>query len=187
MKKRNLPKNGKANRVQRQRDPIPWRYCLLTIVCGIILAAGFFLAARQHFSAIEYGIKNAKLRRQRDDLENTQRQLYLAKEIALSPVEIKKAAKKIGFQENAASGMEMMRHKVETVSSAVVKVADQNLPQSFLPKSATVGEQRPKSDKDSKGNKDKEGNKDKDSKENKENKPKTMTVADNIRPRVVGK
>ena len=173
MKKRNLQKNGKATGVQRQRDPIPWRYCLLTIVCGLLLAAGFFFAARQHFSAIEYGIKNAKLRQQRDELENVQRQFYLAKEIALSPIEIKKAAKKIGLQDTAASEMETVRRKVETVGSAVVKVAEQHLPPTLLPKPATGGEQKPKSDKDSK--------------ENKENKSKTTTVADNIRPRIVGK
>lgn len=175
MKKRDLPKNGQTNKVQHQRDPIPWRYCFLTIVCGLILATGFFFAARQHFSAIEYGIKNAKLRQQRGDLENLQRQLYLAKEISLSPIEIKKAAKKIGFQETAAGGMEVVRRKIENITSTVKKVAEQNLTQEILPKPSDSKE-KSKSEKDS------------DSKQNKEAKLKTTNVvADNIRPRVAGK
>lgn len=172
MKKRNLPKTGKSNNVQRQRDPIPWRYCLLTIVCGLILAIGFFFAARQHFSAIEYGIRNAKLHQQRDDLENVRRQLYLAKEVSLSPIEIKKAAKKFGLQETAASGMEVVRRKIESIASAAKKVAGQKLSQGFLPQPLDSKEEKSKPEKDSK--------------ENKETKTKAANiVADNIRPRTV--
>ncbi|NNE98424.1 MAG: hypothetical protein HKN25_05310, partial [Pyrinomonadaceae bacterium] len=54
MKKRNLSIQRKS-RVRRERDPIPWNYCLLTIACGLILVLGFFAAARQHFSSIDYG------------------------------------------------------------------------------------------------------------------------------------
>ncbi len=170
MKKNTLPKNGRTNKIQRQRDPIPWRYCFLTVVCGLILAAGFFFAARQHFSAIEFGIKNAKLRQQKDDLENTQRQLYLAKEVALSPNEIKKAAKKIGLQDFASSGMEVVRNKVEAVASSAKKVVVQNLTQGFLSK-ASLSSQDKSAEKDSK-----------------ETKSKIQDVsADNIRPRIVAK
>ncbi|MGI8469475.1 MAG: hypothetical protein ACR2N3_13580 [Pyrinomonadaceae bacterium] len=174
MKKRNLPKNEKTNKVQRQRDSISWRYCFLVMTCGLILATGFFFAARQHFSAIEYGIKNAKLRRQKEDLENLQRQLYLAKEVALSPVEIKKAAKKIGLQEFAAGGMETVGRKIENAASATKKAVDQKLAQEFLPKPSETKEEKSKSEKDLK--------------EVKETKAKSSNfVADNIRPRVIGK
>ena len=27
--------------VRRKGDPIPWKYCLLTLVCGLFLVAGF--------------------------------------------------------------------------------------------------------------------------------------------------
>jgi hypothetical protein len=96
MKRRNISPNSNKSPVKRERDPLPWRYCILTLVCGLILVGGFFYAARQHFSAIDYSIKNAKLRQQKEKLESEQRQLHLVREIALAPVQIKKAAKKIG-------------------------------------------------------------------------------------------
>ncbi|HLL99733.1 MAG TPA: hypothetical protein VK400_01655, partial [Pyrinomonadaceae bacterium] len=79
MKKRNVPQNKKtAARVPlREGDPIPWRYCFLTLICGSLLVGGFFLAARQHFSAIDYGIKNAKLRQQKENLEAAQQRIKL--------------------------------------------------------------------------------------------------------------
>jgi hypothetical protein len=84
-----------------QSNPIPWRYCVLTLICGLFLVTGFFLAARQHFSSIDYSIKNSTLRRQLSELEADKRRLILSKEIALSPAEIKRVARKIGFTETA--------------------------------------------------------------------------------------
>ena len=106
MTRKSLSKNKNTSRVQRERDPIPWRYCLLTLVCGLVLVGGFFFAARQHFSSINYGIKNSILKKQKDELEAAQRQLLIAKEIALSPAEIKKAAKKIGLTDMTAANIE---------------------------------------------------------------------------------
>lgn len=98
MRKRSLPQNT-AQKIKRERDPIPWRYCLMTLFCGFLLVGGFFLAARQHFSSIDYSIKNSQLKKQLDELESEKRRLILNKEIALTPEEIKKAAKKLGFTE----------------------------------------------------------------------------------------
>ena len=109
MTRRKIPENKKAQRVQKGRDPIPWRYCLLTLGCGSILVVGFFLAARQHFASIDFGIKNSKLRQQIENLEGDKRRFQLAKEIALSPAEIKKAAQKLGFREMTASNIEVYR------------------------------------------------------------------------------
>jgi hypothetical protein len=113
MKKRNVPQNKKtAQRVpRREGDPIPWRYCFLTLVCGAILVGGFFLAARQHFTAIDYGIENAKLRLQRDNLKADQQRFKLQKEIALSPNVIRKAAQKIGLKEMTASNIDVSSRK----------------------------------------------------------------------------
>ena len=72
---------------------------LLMFVCIAMLATGFFLAARQHFSSMDFGMKNSRLRKQVDQLEAEKRRLMLAKEISLSPTEIKKAAKKAGMLE----------------------------------------------------------------------------------------
>lgn len=116
MKKRNLPPSSRNTQVKRQRDPLPWRYCLLTLFCGLILVGGFFYAAQQHFSAIGFGIKNAKLKQQKEDLETEQRRLQLAKEIVLSPGEIKKAAKKMGLQEYTASSIQYVTRTIDKVN-----------------------------------------------------------------------
>jgi len=132
MSRRNLTNNKKNKQISRERDPIPWRYCLLTLFCGLILVGGFFLAARQHFSSMEYGINNSKLKRQKDDLEAVQRQLLLAKEIVLSPSEIKKAAKKLGLTEMTAANVEAVyttnepQEKPKTEKLSEIKKTNQN-------------------------------------------------------------
>lgn len=95
MKKRNTPIEKRG---QSESDSIPLKYCVLTLICGALLVVGLFWAARQHFSAMDFGIRNAKLKQQKESLEADFRRLNLAKEIALSPGEIKKVAKKIGLQ-----------------------------------------------------------------------------------------
>ncbi len=109
MKKRSLPKNSNYDRARRERDPIAWRYCFLTLACGALLVGGFFLAARSHFSSVNLGMKNATLKKQIEELEADKRRLLLAKEVALSPAEIKKAAKKLGLTEMTASNIEVAR------------------------------------------------------------------------------
>src|SRR5215470_3972866 len=88
---------------KRKRAPlqprISWKLYSLTLICGTILVAGFFFAARQHFSTMDYGIKNSRLRKQVDELEAEKRRLLLNKEISLSPAELMKAAKKLGFSQ----------------------------------------------------------------------------------------
>ena len=114
MRKRNLPQNKSIKKNKREGESIPWRYCLMTLFCGLFLIVGFFFAARQHFSSIDYGIKNSKLRKQIDELESEKRRLILEKEIALSPGEIKKAAKKIGLTSMTASNIEVYRNVPQT-------------------------------------------------------------------------
>jgi hypothetical protein len=106
-------KTNKKERIRREKDPIPWRYCLTTLACGLFLVVGFFGAARQHFSSIDYGIKNSKLRQQVEELEAENRRLLLSKEVALSPGEIKKYAKKIGMVELSASNIEIFSTREE--------------------------------------------------------------------------
>ncbi len=108
MKKRNLPQNEKNERVRRERDPIPWRYCFLTLLCGGILVVGFFFAARQHFSAISLGMKNSELRKQRDELQTEERRLKVSREVAFSPSELEKAAKNIGLEKISNAAYEIV-------------------------------------------------------------------------------
>lgn len=109
MNKRKQSTKIKSQPNRRGGNPIPWKYFLLTFGCSLILVVGFFFAARSHFSSIEFGIKNSRLRKQIDELEADKRRLILSKEIALSPAEIKKAARKIGLTEMSASNIEVYR------------------------------------------------------------------------------
>ncbi|MBX3244940.1 MAG: hypothetical protein KF685_10825 [Acidobacteria bacterium] len=86
------------NRAAVYKDSgISWGYLILTIICACVLAAGFFFAALQHFATMDIGFKNSSLRKQVEELEAEKRRLLLAREIALSPSEIAKTAKGLGF------------------------------------------------------------------------------------------
>ena len=76
---------------------LPLSYLVVIAICGCLVAAGFLLAARQHFMSMDLGMKNSKLRKQLEDLETEQRRLTLAREVALSPKEITKTARSLGF------------------------------------------------------------------------------------------
>jgi hypothetical protein len=76
---------------------LPLSYLVVLAICGCLVAAGFLLAARQHFMSMDLGMKNSKLRKQLEDLETEQRRLTLAREVALSPKEITKTARNLGF------------------------------------------------------------------------------------------
>lgn len=75
------------------------RIYAIAFVAVAVLGAGFFFAGRQHFSSMDVSMKNSKLRKQIDDLEAEKRRLILAREVAQSPSEIRKAAKKVGMEE----------------------------------------------------------------------------------------
>ncbi|MFN0141644.1 MAG: LapA family protein [Pyrinomonadaceae bacterium] len=70
---------------------------LLIAMCMLLFVAGLFFAGRQHFSSMDYGMKNSRLRKQVDELESEKRRLLLARETSMSPTEIKKAAKRVGL------------------------------------------------------------------------------------------
>lgn len=126
MKKRNLSKNSTRQKIKRESDPIPWKFCLLTLVCGVALVGGFFLAARSHFASIDLSIKNSDLKKQLQGLEDEKRRLLLLKEKTMSLDEIKKAAKKIGLTEITATNIENLEAKNQKTSmpEPEVKTAD---------------------------------------------------------------
>src|SRR3982750_341254 len=80
---------------------LSWSFMLLVAVCACVVAAGFFFAARQHFTSMDFGIKNSRLRDQIEDLQTEKRRLLLAREIASSPLSIRKAASAMGLRQNA--------------------------------------------------------------------------------------
>jgi len=142
MSKRKQSGRTKTQSKRRGGDPIPWKYCFLTLCCGLILVIGFFFAARSHFSSIDFGIKNSRLRKQIDELESDKRRLILSKEIALSPAEIKKAAKKIGLTEMSASNIEVYRPNPNVVKEKAKVVEKPKL--EFLDKPAEIKKEEKK-------------------------------------------
>lgn len=84
--------------VRRERDPRSLRRLLLLLVCGIFLAGGFLFAANLYFKSVHYGYQNEELRRERDRLLEDQRRLLLEREAAVSPVNLERAARKIGMK-----------------------------------------------------------------------------------------
>lgn len=81
----------KRNQSDRSRAKM-W---LAMLACMTVLMCGFFFAARQHFSSMDFGMKNSRLRKQIDDLESEKRRLLLAREVSLSATELKKAATRV--------------------------------------------------------------------------------------------
>ena len=80
---------------------LSWTFILLVLACACVVATGFFFAARQHFTSMDYGIQNSKLREQLRSLEAEQRRLLLAREVASSPVALRKAARGLGLRESS--------------------------------------------------------------------------------------
>jgi hypothetical protein len=75
-----------------------WVYVAVTVACVCFLAIGFFFAARQHFTAMDLGIKNSKLRKQLEEMEGENRRLVLAREVVRSPLEMKRIAARRGLR-----------------------------------------------------------------------------------------
>lgn len=78
-------------------EPRRWRTYFLIGICSTLILSGFFFAGRQHFSSMDYGMRNSKMRNQIVQLEAEKRRLVLAREVSLSPAEIRKAARKAGI------------------------------------------------------------------------------------------
>ena len=92
---------------------LSWSFMLLVVVCACVVAVGFFFAARQHFTSMDYGLKNSKLRDQLQNLETEKRRLLLAREVATSPMAIRKAARSVGMRESAEVAAVAISSKVE--------------------------------------------------------------------------
>ncbi|MBA2620533.1 MAG: hypothetical protein H0U87_04970 [Acidobacteria bacterium] len=126
MSRKKNPQNNQTKNVRRNNRraaktngiSLPVRYRLLLLGCGLFLIVGFFFAARQHFASMDFSMKNSRLRKMSAELEDDKRRLLLAKEIALSPAEIKKAAQKIGFTTKTA-----VNSAAATVSNSIATTA----------------------------------------------------------------
>jgi len=68
------------------------------LVCGLVMAGGFVVAAGQHFAAVRYGYDGEKLRAERMRLMEEQQQLLLQINAATAPASLDRAAREIGMQ-----------------------------------------------------------------------------------------
>ena len=124
----------KRNRTKAAPARSRWRTYTLILTCCLLTATGFFLAGRQHFSWMDYGMKNSRLRKQIDDLEAEKRRLLLAREISLSPMEIKKAAKKFGLADAEGSS---------TVAQVATSTKEKAVPAASLGSAAVASTSAP--------------------------------------------
>lgn len=102
-----------------------WQYYCVATLCCAVLVAGFFFAARQHFSSMEYGLQNSKLRHALDELQSEKRRLLLNREIAISPVELKKAVRRIGFMDTPANQAMTIKAQNPAAQRTVIKAVEE--------------------------------------------------------------
>jgi hypothetical protein len=140
MKKRNHPRLASPSAISAERSSTSLLYILLTIACAAFLATGFFFAARQHFAAMDLGMKNSKLRKQIEEMETQKRQLVLAREVVRSPAEVKRIASNKGFTQRealivpvAASTTEQAAPLVERTAMTKPAAVEQKPIKAFLP------------------------------------------------------
>jgi cell division protein FtsL len=122
---RRLPPNQPNFAVRRERAPRAFSRLLLLLGCGLVLSAGFVVAAGQRFTAVRYGYKSEELRRERERLLEEQRQLKLAREEATSPARLEAAAKAIGMQPVKPTQVEqtVRADSAQTSSTAALAVS----------------------------------------------------------------
>ena len=127
MRKR-TPRPAPTSRNKAPKTAPSWNYYVAATAVCCVLVAGFFLAARQHFSSIDFGIKNSRLRRQLDELQAEKRRLMLSKEITLSPAEIRKAAKRVGVVDAPQAVRASMTSTSQSVQKTAVKAIETSRP-----------------------------------------------------------
>jgi hypothetical protein len=136
--------NTKAKkRRENSASPARVRTYLLMAVCALTMVSGFFFAGRQHFSSIDYGMKNSRLRRQIDELEAEKKRLLLAREVSLSPAEIKKAARRTGLVDDVSKDAMVVQVINSTKDKAVPVTPTQTKPLVVKTSAVTPAEQPP--------------------------------------------
>jgi hypothetical protein len=108
------------NKNARPDQTQSWQYYATATVCCVVLVAGFFFAARQHFSSMEYGLQNSRLRRQLDELQSEKRKLLVTREVSLSPIELRKAVRRIGFMDSPANHNDGIRTENVSLQRSLV-------------------------------------------------------------------
>lgn len=137
MIKRNDAKAGQAKSCPKNAAKL-WSTYSLMVACSLLLIGGFFFAGQQHFSSMDYGIKNSRLRKQVDELESEKRRLMHAREVSLSPSEIKKAAKKSGMTGPLSTEMDVALASLASVKKNPNSLTPDSTTKSMVIKTAAV-------------------------------------------------
>lgn len=118
---RNVTNKSRAN---KGHGGLTWKFYTLSILSFVAIVGGFFLAARNHFSSVTYGFANAELRKELENLEAEKRRLILSREVALSPAEIGKAARKLGFSSMTARNIDSFKSSDPLVAKKTAQPSD---------------------------------------------------------------
>ena len=100
---RRVPSTQQNSKIHRDRDLRALSRLALLLLCGLVLASGFVVAAQQHFAAVAYGYKSEGLRRERERLLEEKQHLLLQKEQAFAPARLARKARELGLKPLVAS------------------------------------------------------------------------------------
>jgi cell division protein FtsL len=100
---RRVPSTQQNSKIHRDRDLRALSRLALLLLCGLVLASGFVVAAQQHFAAVAYGYKSEGLRRERERLLEEKQHLLLQKEQAFAPARLAAKARELGLKPLVAS------------------------------------------------------------------------------------
>jgi cell division protein FtsL len=117
-----FPQQNFNHGVRRERDTRALRRQLVMLMCGLVMAGGFVVAAGQHFAAVRYGYDGEKLRAERARLMEEQQQLILQINAATAPASLDRAAREIGMQPARPSQINRARGSVVTGERAASAV-----------------------------------------------------------------
>lgn len=95
---RRVPQPLPNRNVRRERDPRASKRQALLLLCGLMAAIGFAVAAGQQLSAVRHGYRSEELRREHERLEDEQRRLLLKLEETASPAQLERAALELGLR-----------------------------------------------------------------------------------------
>lgn len=95
---RRVPSTQRNSHIHQARDIRALYRLALLLCCGLVLAAGFVFAARQHFVAIQYGYQNEELRREMEKLVQEQQLLMLTREQSFAPARLESEARELGLK-----------------------------------------------------------------------------------------
>lgn len=86
------------NEIRHERDGRHLSQCIIAVIGGIFIACGFAFAAQQHFNAVQCSARNVEMQRERERLKTEHKRLIFEREMATSPAQLEKRARKIGLQ-----------------------------------------------------------------------------------------